>query len=143
MRHHFSRFARAVSAALGTPYAFACAVAAVVLWAALGPAFGFSESWQLVINTGTTIVTFLVVFLIQTAQNRDSKAVHLKLDELVHVISNARDQLIDCEELTDAELATLEEEFRQLRKSPYRLRGEDAPKVRDELEAIREDPNSG
>ena len=138
MKALFSRFARAVSGALGTPYAFAIAVIAVLVWAALGPAFGFSEPWQLVINTGTTIVTFLVVFLIQTSQNRDAKAVHLKLDELVHVISKARNQLIDCEELTDEELALLEEEFRQLRNSPARKRGPRAPKIRQELEVARD-----
>jgi low affinity Fe/Cu permease len=138
MKALFSRFARAVSAALGTPYAFALAVTAVVVWAALGPAFDFSEKWQLIINTGTTIVTFLVVFLIQTSQNRDAKAVHLKLDELVHVISKARNQLIDCEELTDTELARLEEEFRQLRNSPARKRGAHAPKIRHELEEVRD-----
>jgi low affinity Fe/Cu permease len=117
IRTAFSHFARAVANAIGTPYGFMIALLAVLVWAALGPAFGYSEQWQLIINTGTTIVTFLVVFLIQTTQNRDAKAVHLKLDELVHAISKARDQLIDAEDLTEEELDALEAEFRRLRKS--------------------------
>ena len=121
-RDAFSRFAHRVAAAIGTPYAFVLALAAVVLWAITGPFFGFSETWQLFINTTTTIVTFLVVFMIQSTQNKDAKAVHLKLDELIHVISKARNELIDAEELTEAELDKLEEEFRQLRKAPSRKR---------------------
>jgi low affinity Fe/Cu permease len=115
VRSAFSRFAKNVATAIGTPYAFAIALGVVVVWALLGPVFGFSEVWQLLINTGTTIVTFLVVFLIQTSQNRDAKAVHLKLDELIHVISEARNKLIDCEDLTDEELDRLDREFKQLR----------------------------
>ncbi len=122
VRDHFSRLARRVADAIGTPYAFIVALGGVVLWASLGPVFGFSETWQLVINTATTIITFLVVFLIQTSQNRDAKAVHLKLDELIHVMSKARNRLIDAEELTDSELDALEEEFRQLRNAPRRKR---------------------
>ena len=116
MRSAFSRFAKSVSAAIGTPYAFAIALAVIVIWALLGPVFGFTEVWQLLINTGTTIVTFLVVFLIQSSQNRDSKAVHLKLDELIHVISKARNKLIDAEDLTDEELDKLDAEFKRMRK---------------------------
>lgn len=112
----FARFARAVAAAMGSPHAFVIALLAVVLWAAVGPLFGFSSEWQLVINTGTTIITFLVVFIIQSTQNKDAKAVHLKLDELIHVISKARNRLIDCEDLSDDELAKLDREFQQLRK---------------------------
>lgn len=116
MRDSFSRFAKGVSGAIGSPYAFAVALTMIIIWAACGPAFGFSETWQLIINTGTTIITFLVVFLIQTSQNRDAKAVHLKLDELIHVISKARDRLIDAEDLTDEELDHLDAEFKRLRK---------------------------
>ena len=115
-RSNFSRFARSVSNAIGSPYAFAVALAIIIVWAAFGPAFGFSETWQLIINTGTTIITFLVVFLIQTSQNRDAKAVHLKLDELIHVISEARNRLIDAEDLTEEELDKLDREFKRLRK---------------------------
>ncbi len=117
MRSGFSKFAKVVSGAIGTPYAFAIALGIIIVWAFLGPLFGFSEVWQLLINTGTTIVTFLVVFLIQTSQNRDAKAVHLKLDELIHVISKARNRLIDAEDLTDEELDKLDKEFKRLRAS--------------------------
>ncbi len=115
MRDAFARFARKTSNAIGSPFSFAFAFATVLVWAACGPMFHFSETWQLVINTGTTIVTFLVVFMIQSTQNRDSKAVHLKLDELIHVISQARNSLIDCEDLPDAELEKLDREFQKLR----------------------------
>jgi low affinity Fe/Cu permease len=90
----------------------------IVLWAATGPLFDYSDTWQLVINTGTTIVTFLMVFLIQNTQNRDSLAIHLKLDELIRALGHARNQLIDLEELNDEELAALQEEFRLARQTP-------------------------
>lgn len=118
VHHQFARFARRVANAVGSPYAFGLALASVIIWAATGPMFGFSETWQLVINTSTTIVTFLVVFMIQSTQNKDAKAVHLKLDELIHVMSKARNRLIDCEELDDHELAELDLEFQSLRKEP-------------------------
>lgn len=111
----FRRSAHAASALLGTHWAFIAALAVVVGWAVTGPFFGFGERWQLVINTITTIVTFLMVFLIQTTQNRDSKAIQLKLDELVRS-SQARDVFADLEDATEAELDTLQREFEQLRK---------------------------
>src|SRR4030095_2196802 len=92
------------------------AVAVVLIWAATGPLFGYSDTWQLVINTGTTIVTFLTVFLIQNAQNRDAKALHLTLDARIHALHGARNELIDLEHLTDAELETIQEEFQHLAK---------------------------
>ena len=113
----FSAFARKVAHAIGSPIAFAIAFATVLVWSISGPLFGFSDSWQLVINTGTTIITFLVVFLIQSTQNKDAKAVHLKLDELIHALHTARNRLIYAEDLSDAELSKLEAEFRQLRES--------------------------
>ena len=100
---------------LGTPWAFVGALGVVVLWALSGPAFGFSEAWQLVINTGTTIVTFLMVFLIQNTQNRDSRALHLKLDELVSAVTDARDELVDIEESTEQEMKEREQEYREYR----------------------------
>jgi low affinity Fe/Cu permease len=112
----FAKLARAVASAMGSPHAFVLALLAVVVWAAVGPLFDFSSQWQLVINTGTTIITFLVVFIIQSTQNKDAKAVHLKLDELIHVIDKARNRLIDCEDLPDDELAKLDREFQELRK---------------------------
>jgi low affinity Fe/Cu permease len=115
MREFFRRVARSVASALGSPFAFGLALFVVVIWAALGPVFGFSNTWQLVINTGTTIVTFLVVFLIQNTQNRDTKALHLKLDELIRAVDAARNGLIDSEDLTEDELNRLEAEFAALR----------------------------
>jgi low affinity Fe/Cu permease len=111
----FSDLARQVSYVLGTPTAFIAACAVVFAWAAVGPLFSFSDTWQLVINTGTTVVTFLMVFLVQHTQNRDARALHLKLDELVRSISTARNQLIDLENCTDEELDNIEREFRTVR----------------------------
>ena len=115
MREGFRRIAHATATAIGSPYAFALAVLTIVVWAACGPLFHYSDTWQLVINTGTTIVTFLVVFMIQNTQNRDSQALHLKLDELIRAVKTARNSLVDIEELPDEEIAKLEAEFRQLR----------------------------
>jgi len=111
----FRRFASAASNQLGTPWAFLAAVLIVVGWGATGPLFHFGEAWQLVINTGTTIITFLMVFLIQTTQNRDARAIHLKLDELIRA-STARNLFADLEDATDEELSALQEEFAKLRK---------------------------
>ena len=99
---------------VGSGWAFLIALLVVIGWAASGPLFGFSDTWQLVINTGTTIVTFLMVFIIQNAQNRDAKALHLKLDELIHSIHGARNELIDLEECSEAEVAELETEFKRV-----------------------------
>jgi len=113
----FRRLAQHVAHAIGTSYSFAIACGIVVVWALVGPACGFSDTWQLVINTGTTIVTFLVVFLIQNTQNRDSRAIHLKLDELLRAVEAARTNLVDLEDLPDSEIARLESEFRRLREA--------------------------
>ena len=115
MQLNFSHYARVVADALGTPWAFFTACAFVIAWAAAGPLFGFSDAWRLVINTGTTIATFLIVFLIQNTQNRDAKALHLKLDELIRTLRGARNDLIDLEDCTDEELETLQREFVKLR----------------------------
>jgi low affinity Fe/Cu permease len=93
---------------------FFLAVALVLAWAVSGPMFGYSDSWQLVINTGTTILTFLMVFLIQNTQNRDAKALHLKLDELIRGVDGARTRLVRLEDMTDDELAELQEQFKRL-----------------------------
>ncbi len=111
----FHWFAARTSLVLGSPRAFFAALAIVVVWLVSGPIFHFSDTWQLVINTGTTIVTFLMVFLIQNTQNRDAKALHLKLDELIRATRSARNELIELESLSDPELAKLEEEFQGLR----------------------------
>jgi low affinity Fe/Cu permease len=107
----FGRFAHATSHVVGSPWAFIAAAGTIVLWAVLGPAFHFSDTWQLVINTGTTIVPFLIVFLIQNSQNRDARAIHLKLDELLRAVADARESMVDIEELSDAELEKLHAEF--------------------------------
>ena len=111
----FSEMARGASALLGTPTAFFAACAAVVLWALSGPVFGYSDTWQLVINTATTVVTFLMVFLVQNTQNRDARALHLKLDELLRSMKAARNTMIDLENCTDDEIAQMEWQFKDLR----------------------------
>jgi low affinity Fe/Cu permease len=108
--------ARETSTAVGRPKSFFVAVAIIAAWGVSGPFFHFSDTWQLIINTGTTIVTFLMVFLIQNTQNRDSKAIHLKLDELLRATRAARNTLMNLEDMSDDELAELEAEFTRLRK---------------------------
>jgi len=110
LEHHFVRFASRVSRWAGHSVAFVAAMAIVVAWAVSGPIFGFSDTWQLVINTGTTVLTFLMVFLIQNTMNRDSAALHLKLDELISVTSEARDALIGAERLDEDQIQALETE---------------------------------
>jgi low affinity Fe/Cu permease len=112
----FRVFARHSSIALGSAWAFAGAVFVILVWVLTGPMFHFSDTWQLVINTATTIVTFLMVFLIQNTQNRDAKAVHLKLDELIRALKDARNELVDLENLSDEELEKLEEQFKRTRE---------------------------
>src|SRR5688572_21570717 len=100
--------------AVGSAQAFFLALAVIGVWAVTGPMFGFSDTWQLVINTGTTIITFLMVFLIQTTQNRDARAIHLKLDELIRAQSRARNVFADLEDATEAELKAFQKEFKRL-----------------------------
>lgn len=114
MKDFFHRAAQAAANIVGSPTAFALAVGAVVAWAVTGPLFRFSDTWQLAINTTTTIVTFLVVFLVQNTQNRDAKVMHLKLDELIRASKDARDSLVDLEDLSEDEILKLEYEFRRL-----------------------------
>ncbi len=117
MGEFFRSFARRSSVFLGSPAAFVGAIAIVVGWAILGPMYHYSDTWQLVINTGTTIVTFLMVFLMQNTQNRDSKAIQLKLDELLRGVKGARTGLVKLETLTEEELVGLESEFEALQRS--------------------------
>jgi len=112
----FESFSTAVTRWTGSTAAFGTAVAVIVVWAVLGPVFHFSDTWQLVINTGTTIVTFLMVFLIQRAQNKDSLAIHIKLNEIVAVMQGASNRLIDAESLSEDELRTLEKYYGELGK---------------------------
>ncbi len=126
----FRAFAEHTARALGSPWAFSTAVLVIVVWAATGPAFHYSDSWQIVINTGTTIVTFLMVFLLQNTQMRDSKALHLKLEELLRAVSDARTELVGLEQLPDERLKALSDELSEIAK---RERGVDevCPPVTD------------
>jgi len=112
----FRLFAHRSAVMLGSAWAFAAAAFVILVWLVTGPTFHFSDTWQLIINTATTIITFLMVFLIQNTQNRDAKAMHLKLDELIRALKGARDQLVDLEDLSDKELKKLEEQFQRMRK---------------------------
>jgi low affinity Fe/Cu permease len=134
MNDVFRKFANKTSEIVGSPWSFISAFAIIIIWATSGPFFGFSDTWQLVINTGTTIITFLMVFLIQNTQNRDAKAIHLKLDELLRAVTDARTGMVDLEDMTDEELKQLQEEFKQMRE---RNNGDiqQAPElIEDELE---------
>lgn len=113
MAAKFDRFASRVTELAGSPIAFCLALLVVLVWAISGPVFGFSETWQLVINTGTTIITFLMVFLIQQSQNKDSRAVHVKLDELLKLQINGGDEMIDIENLSEHQVRHLAEQFRR------------------------------
>lgn len=117
MNEIFHRLATKISSLTGSPLAFIAAIFIIIIWFLSGPTFGFSDTWQLVINTGTTIITFLMVFLIQNTQNRDAKAIHLKLDELIKAVRGARTSLVDIEELSDEDLEKLRLEFRNLHEA--------------------------
>src|SRR5438477_2024255 len=116
----FRLFARRSAIMLGSAWAFAAALLVILVWLATGPTFHFSDTWQLIINTGTTIITFLMVFLIQNTQNRDAKAMHLKLDEIIRALKKARNELVDLEDLSDEELRKLEAQFKELRQKAER-----------------------
>lgn len=114
MEETFRALAERISNIVGSSWSFITAALLVVLWVISGPIFGFSDTWQLVINTGTTIVTFLMVFLIQNTQNREAKAVQLKLDELLRAVQGARTEMINLDMLSDKDLDTLREQFQQM-----------------------------
>jgi low affinity Fe/Cu permease len=134
IRDIFRHFARKSSAVLGTAWAFIGALIIIAVWGLTGPVFRFSDTWQLIINTGTTIVTFLMVFLIQNTQNRDAKAMHLKLDELIRAIKGARNRLVDLEKLSDEELKQLEDQFTRLRNKASE-RASEIEEIEEEKEA--------
>lgn len=111
-KDRFGHFAACASTCLGSRWAFAAAISIIVLWGITGPIYHYSDTWQLLINTGTTIVTFLMVFLIQNTQNRDARAINLKLDELIHAIATAKNQMINIEHLSDADLDLIAEKYK-------------------------------
>ena len=121
MHHHdflsawFGKAASKIAGWVGSPWAFTLAIGTVIAWALLGPKYHYSDTWQLIINTGTTVVTFLIVFLIQNTQNRDARAIHLKLDEIIHAIRSAHNDMMSIEKLTDAELDELAERYQRER----------------------------
>jgi len=121
MNELFRQFAQKTSQMMGTSWSFMLAVALIIIWGLTGPMFRYSNTWQLVINTSTTIITFLMVFLIQNTQNRDAKAIHLKLDELIKGVKGARTGLVNLEQLSDSELERLQEEFKRLHRSVSHL----------------------
>lgn len=116
MKKFFRKISTKVSQIMGSPFSFMFAVMVIVIWASTGSLFDYSDTWQLMINTGTTIVTFLMVFLIQNTQNRDTKAIQIKLDELVRAAKGARNSLVNIENVDDGELDSLQEEFKDLRE---------------------------
>ncbi len=133
MKGFFRQFATRTSEAVGSPWTFIAALLLIVVWGVTGPVFGFSDTWQLVINTGTTIITFLMVFLVQNTQNRDAKATHLKLDELLRASKDARTGLVNLETLSDEQLAELEAQFARLH---------DARAVKETVQVeVKEDPS--
>jgi low affinity Fe/Cu permease len=131
MGEKFRKFASKASTAAGSPWAFLLAAGLIAVWAVAGPFLGFSDVWQLTINTGTTIVTFLMVFLIQNAQNRDNEAIQLKLDELLRATTEARTSMVDLEDLSDDDLKRLQQSFRQLREQEDNPLAEHADSLAD------------
>jgi low affinity Fe/Cu permease len=138
----FTRFAKWTARASGRPLTFTIAFLVIVVWAVTGPLFGFSDTWQLVINTGTTIVTFLMVFLIQNTQNRDSEAIQVKLDELIRLSKGGHNVLLDLEELEDEELDRIQDSYRKIaQRAREELRrgvpDTGVPEVRHEVEELK------
>jgi low affinity Fe/Cu permease len=121
----FSYIARRIALVTGRPTVFMLALAAVLLWGITGPLFGFSDTWQLVINTGTTLITFLMVFLIQSTQNRDAEAVQVKLDEIIRAIGNAKNELLDLEELEEKDLDEIRETYTEMAQKAREARSKD------------------
>ena len=134
----FTKFAQHVSHLTGRPIAFALAVAAIVFWAVTGPLFGFSDTWQLVINTATTVITFLMVFVIQNTQNRDTTSLHIKIDELIRVTQKARNVLLDLEEVDDTTLEALRQDYGKLAR-----RAKSHTKTPERAEEVPQKPGSG
>ena len=133
MNDWFRKFATKTSEIIGSPWAFLIALLLTIAWAISGPFFGFSDTWQLVVNTASTISTGLIVFLIQNTQNRDAKAIHLKLDELLRGVEGARTGMVDLEDLSDEDLKKLQNEFQRLRERSPNLVDDDLDRIESEL----------
>jgi low affinity Fe/Cu permease len=138
MSNTFRHLAERTAHAVGTPWAFMAALLTIIVWAIMGPYFRYSDTWQLVINTGTTIVTFLMVFLIQNTQNRETRIVALKLDELLRAMEGARTSLVQLDQMTDEELETVQGEFKRLKERYAPLVDDDLAHVERELQVRRE-----
>jgi low affinity Fe/Cu permease len=139
MNEAFRRFSNKTSEIVGSSWSFIVAVAVILVWFFTGPMFEYSDTWQLIINTGTTIVTFLMVFLIQNTQNRDAKAIHLKLDELLRAVEGARTGMVDLENFTDKELQQLQEQFQRLREKQFAADDNILDQIEEELEERQEE----
>lgn len=138
MRDHFRHLAERTAHAVGSPWAFLLALLVVATWGLTGPYFNYSDTWQLFINTGTTIVTFLMVFLIQNTQNRETRIVALKLDELLRGVEGARTGLVQLDHMSDEELEVVQQEFTRLRERYAPLVDDDLAHVERELEARKQ-----
>ncbi|HEV8369553.1 MAG TPA: low affinity iron permease family protein [Pyrinomonadaceae bacterium] len=130
----FRKFSMKAANALGSPWLFVVNVLLIAIWLAAGPFYHFSNTWQLLVNTATTVFTYLAVFLIQNTQNRDAKAVHLKLDELISSVHGARNRLVDLENLSDAELRELQSQFQKLRRQAKQNKEEDVRAIEGDLD---------
>jgi low affinity Fe/Cu permease len=134
LNESFRRFSVKAAAALGSPWSFVLCVVLILIWVVSGPFFHYSDTWQLLVNTATTVFTFLAVFLIQNTQNRDAKAVHLKLDELISSVAGARNRLVDLEDLSDEELAELQDQFRRLRSRAKQNKEDDLRAIHGDID---------
>ncbi|MBC7774544.1 MAG: low affinity iron permease family protein [Phycisphaerae bacterium] len=138
LTNFFEKFARTIALYTGKPLIFFIAFVIILIWAVTGPIFGFSDTWQLVINTGTTIITFLMIFLVQSAQNRDSKALQLKLDELILKLRQTDNIMVDIENLTERELDEISKKYKRIRDE-HQKKNKNHPKIQTSLQTINED----
>ncbi|HEY6248111.1 MAG TPA: low affinity iron permease family protein [Pyrinomonadaceae bacterium] len=134
LNESFRRFSAYAAGVLGSPWLFVMNVMLILIWLLSGPFFHFSDTWQLLVNTATTVFTYLAVFLIQNTQNRDAKAVHLKLDELISSVAGARNRLVDLEDLSDEELAQLQDQFRKLRQRAKQNKEDDLRAIHGDID---------
>jgi len=134
LNESFRRFSAYAASVLGSPWLFVINVVLILIWLVSGPFFHFSDTWQLLVNTATTVFTYLAVFLIQNTQNRDAKAVHLKLDELISSVAGARNRLVDLEDLSDEELAQLQDQFRRLRTRAKQNKEDDVRAIHGDID---------